>query len=133
LITLRFDTNRDALLASVEARSKDRLSNLRITIDTRRKREVTDIQKVLDELERSLEDELKKEKEPQQLSLFSEDQRLQFTRDISALEARLARIPEERESETNVIDERHANIAEHTFPVAVLVILPESMTKGAAQ
>ena len=133
MITERFDTNRDALLASVEARSKDRLSNLRNTIDTRRKREIADIQKVLDELERSLEGELKKEKEPQQLSLFSEDERLQLTRDISALEARLARIPEERESETRVIEERHANVAEHTFPVAVLVILPKSMTKGAVQ
>jgi len=133
MVIERFDTNRDALLASVEARSKDRLSNLRNTIDTRRKREIADIQKVLDELERSLESELKKEKEPQQLSLFSEDERLQLTRDISALEARLARIPEERESETRVIDERHANVAEHTFPVAVLVILPESMTNGAVQ
>ena len=73
-----------------------------------------------------------KDSQPQQLSLFSEDERLQLTRDVSALEARLERIPEEKEAETHAIEARHANATDHTFPVAIIFVVPESMTERGA-
>lgn len=127
----RFEAVRDQVMGTVNARSKDRLRNLSNTIDTRRKSEIRDMERILDELERSLKAEIKKDVEPQQLSLFSEDERLQVTRDRAALEARLARIPEEREAEIQAIEERHADAVDHTFPVAVVLLVPESMTIGA--
>lgn len=130
MLTSRFAKARDAVMDTVSARSKDRLRNLANTIDTRRRKEIKDIQQVLDDLEASLKEELVKDSQPQQLSLFSEDERLQLNRDISALEARLERIPEEKDAETRTIEARHANAIDHTFPVAIIFVVPESMAEG---
>jgi len=124
----RFDKQRDAVLAAIEARSKDRLRFLANTIDARRRQEIEDIRQVLDDLEQALKVELSTEPEPQQLDLFSEDERTQLKRDRIALEARLARIPQEREQEVRSIEERHANAIDHTFPVAVVLLVPKSLT-----
>ncbi|MDW9650159.1 helicase [Sinorhizobium meliloti] len=124
----RFDKQRDAVLAAVEARSKDRLRFLANTIDARRRQEIEDILQVLDDLERALKVELATEPQPLQLDLFSEDERTQLKRDRTALEARLARIPQEREQEVRAIEERHANAIDHTFPVAVVLLVPNSLT-----
>lgn len=123
----RFDKQRDAVLAAVEARSKDRLRFLMNTIDNRKRKEADDIRQVLDDLERALKSELAAEQQPAQLSLFSEDERTQLKRDRAALEARLARIPKEREQELRAIEERHSNAIEHTFPVAVVLLVPNSL------
>jgi superfamily II DNA or RNA helicase len=123
----RFDKQRDSVLAAVEARSKDRLRFLVTTIDTRKRKEAEDIRQVLDDLERALKTEIAAEQQPVQLSLFSEDERTQLKRDRAALEARLARIPKEREQELRVIEERHSNAIEHTFPVAVVLLVPDSI------
>ena len=130
MLTSRFAKAREAVMDTVSARSKDRLRNLANTIDNRRNQEIKDIRQVLDDLETSLTEELIKDSQPQQLSLFSEDERLQLTRDISALEARLDRIPDEKEAETRAIEARHANATDHTFPVAIIFVVPESMTEG---
>ena len=84
----------------------------------------------LDDLAKNLEAELHKE-EPKQLSLFSEDERTQLRRDKLALEARLRRIPEEGERERLAIEERHAGLVDHTFPVAVILLVPESLQRSA--
>lgn len=123
----RFDKERDAVLAAVEARSKDRLRFLMNTIENRKRKEADDIRQVLDDLERALKSELAAEQKPAQLSLFSEDERTQLKRDRAALEARLARIPKEREQELRAIEERHSNAIEHTFPVAVVLLVPNSL------
>jgi hypothetical protein len=123
----RFDKQRDAVLAAVETRSKDRLRFLLNTIETRKRNEADDIRQVLDDLERELKAELATERQPVQLSLFSEDERTQLKRDRVALEARLARIPQEREQELRTIEERHSNATEHTFPVAVVLLVPKSL------
>jgi superfamily II DNA or RNA helicase len=123
----RFDKQRDAVLAAVEARSKDRLRFLVNTIETRKNKESEDIRQVLDDLERALKAEIAEEQKPVQLSLFSEDERTQLKRDRAALEARLARIPKEREQELRAIEERHSNAIEHTFPVAILILVPNSL------
>ena len=90
--------------------------------------EVRDIGTVLDELARAIEDELRKEDLPKQLELFTEDERIQLRRDNEALKARLARIPQEREQEITAVRQRYAEFTDRTFPVAVIFLVPESMT-----
>jgi superfamily II DNA or RNA helicase len=123
----RFEKQRDAILAAVEARSKDRLRFLVNTIDTRKRKEADDIRQILDDLERALNAEIAAEHQPVQLSLFSEDERTQLKRDRAALEARLARIPKEREQELRAVEERHSSATDHTFPVAVVLLVPNSL------
>lgn len=128
----RFEKHQDAILAAVEARSKDRLRHLTNTIDTRRRKEGDDMREVLNELERTLRAELTKDEEPQQFSLFSPDERTQLQRDRAALEARLARIPDEREKELAAIETRHTGLSDHTFPVAIVFLVPHSLVKGVS-
>lgn len=130
-LRVRFDRQQEAILKSVHARSKERLRFLTNTLQTRKQQDIDDIRTVLDELEKAIQSELKKEQQPEQLSLFTEDERTQLRRDIAALEARLARIPEERRMETQAIESRYAKLIDRTFPVAVIFVVPES-TEGAA-
>jgi hypothetical protein len=130
-LRVRFERHQEAILAAVDARSKDRLRYLTNTVETRKQKEVDDIRTLLDELERAIQAELAKGQQPEQLSLFTEDERLQLRRDITALEARLARIPEERRIETEAIEARYAGLTDRTFPVAVIFVVPES-AGGAA-
>jgi superfamily II DNA or RNA helicase len=122
----RFQKHTEAVLGAVTSRSKDRLKVLGGTLETRKRREIDEMSQLLDDLVKNLEAELRKE-EPKQLSLFSEDERTQLRRDRLALEARLRRIPEERERERVAIEERHTGLVDHTFPVAVVLLVPESL------
>jgi superfamily II DNA or RNA helicase len=122
----RFERNQDSVLQSVEARSRDRLRNLETTLETRKQQEIANITNVLDELERAIEGELRKEREPEQLALFSEDERTQVRRDTEALKLRLARIPVEKEQEIEAIRQRFEGYAVRTFPVAVIFLVPEN-------
>ena len=87
---------------------------------------------ILDDLEVTLQSEIEKDFMPEQLELsFSEEDRFQLRRDRQALEARLARIPEEREIELSNLANRYEDITAHTFPVAVVLLCPKSMTLEA--
>ena len=130
-LRVRFDRQQEAILKAVDARSKERLRYLTNTLQTRKQQEVGDIGTVLDELEKAIQSELKKGGQPEQLMLFTEDERTQLRRDIAALDARLARIPDEREMETQAIEARYAKLDDRTFPVAVIFVVPES-AGGAA-
>lgn len=130
-VRTRFEKQRDSVLAAVEARSKDRLRFLSNSIATRKEKERDDIRQVLDDLDKALRAELVAEREPQQLSLFSEDERTQLRRDRAALEVRLARIPLEREQEIRAIESRYSNVRDHTFPVAIVLLVPDSLTRKA--
>jgi hypothetical protein len=123
----QFKVNEKAVLQTIDARSKDRLKSLENILDGRKKKEISNIQLVLDELEKSIQGELKKDTEPEQLSLFTEDERTQLRRDSAALQARLARIPLERKMETEAISHRYESFADRTFPVAVIFLVPQSM------
>ena len=131
-IRVRFDRAQSAILQAVDARSKDRLKFLTNTLQSRKQQEVADIGTVLDELERAIQAELKKDQQPAQLSLFTEDERTQLRRDTAALEARLARIPAERHQEAEAIETRYAKLNDRTFPVAVIFLVPESAVQGGA-
>lgn len=121
----RFAKNQDAILQAVETRSRDRLRNLETTLETRKQQDIDNITSVLDELEKAIEGELRREREPEQLSLFSEDERTQVRRDTEALKIRLARIPDERKQEVETIRQRYEGYAVRTFPVAVIFLVPE--------
>ena len=131
-IRVRFDQFQSSILQSVDARSKDRLKFLTNTLQTRKQQEISDIGTVLDELEKSIRNELKKDQQPAQLSLFTEDERTQLRRDTAALEARLARIPAERQQEAEAIETRYAKLNDRTFPVAVIFLVPASAVQGCA-
>ncbi len=128
-LRVRFDRQQEAILKAVDARSKERLRYLTNTLQTRKQQEVGDIGTVLDELEKAIQSELKKGEQPEQLSLFTEDERTQLRRDVAALEARLARIPDERQIETQAIEARYAKLDDRTFPVAVIFVVPEGRTR----
>lgn len=123
----RFERHEDALMAAVEARSRDRLKFLENTLDRRMKSELADVRTVLDELEASIRKELKPNRQGGQLYLpgLSPEEMAQVKKDIHALEARLARIPEERDEEKAAIEKHYANPVERTFPVAVVFLVPE--------
>lgn len=126
----RFDRSQNSILQTVDARSKDRLKFLSNTLQSRKQHEVENITAVLDELEKTIRNELKKDQQPEQLSLFSEDERTQLKRDTAALAARLDRIPTERIHEAQAIETRYANFVDRTFPVAVVFLIPESVVQG---
>lgn len=108
------------------ARSRERLRNLSNTIETRRNTEIQNIQKLLDELDLSLARQIEKDEAPFQYSFdWAEDKRLQVTRDVKALQARRSRIPEEKDAEITAINNRHSNAIDHTFPVAIKILLPQ--------
>ncbi|MDH8420668.1 hypothetical protein QIG38_27085, partial [Klebsiella pneumoniae] len=72
---MRFERAQNSILQSVEARSKDRLQYLTNTLQTRKERELSDINNILNELEITIKSELAKDQQPMQFSLFSEDER----------------------------------------------------------
>ena len=131
VLRVRFDRQQEAILKTVDARSKERIRFLTNTLEIRKQQEIDDIGTVLDELEKAIQSELRKEQQPEQLSLFTEDERMQLRRDIAALEVRLTRIPDERQMETHAIEARYAKLDDRTFPVAVIFVVPESVG-GAA-
>ncbi len=130
-LATRFDHNHAAIQNTIEARSKERLKDLENTLQNRKEKEVNDITTVLDELEAAIQKELKSADQPEQLVLFSEDERTQVRRDLDALTARLSRIPEEREHEVHAIEHRYADYVARTFPVAVIFLVPQSMVGDA--
>lgn len=129
ILKQRFEANEHAIMDTVEARSRERLDSLGKTLNDRMKREVADIQAILDELQTGIRRELNPEGANGQLFLpgFSPAEMSQVHKDISALEARLSRIPEERAAEEKVIRRQYANPVGRTFPAAVVFLIPESL------
>jgi superfamily II DNA or RNA helicase len=120
-----FGRHQEAILAAADARSRDRLRTLENTLDLRKRQDIENITTVLDELAKSISAELRKEEEPEQLPLFSEDERLQIRRDTDALRLRLGRIPDEKTEEIRAIEGRFSDYDVRTFPVAVIALVPE--------
>jgi len=123
----RFERHEEAIRAAVEARSRDRLKYLENTLNRRKESEIADLMAVLDDLEKSIRKELA-DSGPQfvQLTLWPDEERNQLKRDVEALRARLARIPEEKKSEAAAIVSRYTAPTARTFPVAVAFLVPRS-------
>lgn len=126
-LTDEFRGQEDTILRAVQARSSDRLRNLQNTLENRKRQEIENITAVLDELALAIEHELKSGPKPEQLDLFTDAERTQLRRDVEALKARLARLPDEKEQETEAIENRYREFVARTFPVAVVFLVPESM------
>jgi hypothetical protein len=124
-----YDSSGEAIIAAVDARSKDRLKHLESTLERRKQADIDDIGTVLDELEKTIEREINESKAIQ-LELWPEDERQQLRRDVDALRARLKRIPEERIQEIAAITQRYAGFQHRTFPAAVVLVVPQSFVKG---
>jgi hypothetical protein len=125
----RFQRQESAIMAAVEARSRERLRNLESSLERRKQGELEDVKTILDELESNLKNELNPDEHGRQLYLpgMSPEERNQITKDISALKARLLRIPEEREKESAAIEKHYSEPTDRTFPVAAIFLIPESL------
>jgi len=125
----RFHRHEESIRLSVEARSRDRLKYLGNTLERRKAGEIADLDGILNELEGAIRHELEAPP-PAQFELWPSEQRDQLNRDVEALRARLARIPDEREREREAIEARYEGLVDHTFPVAVTFLVPESSIRG---
>ncbi len=98
------------------------------TLNRRKENEIADLMAILDDLVKSIRKELS-DSRPQfvQLTLWPEEEHNQLQRDIRALKARLARIPEEKKNETTAVESRYADLTARTFPVAVVFLVPHHM------
>ena len=115
------------LLAALERRTEDRAESLARQLERQAAKEADDIAAVLEELARQIEGELN-DPEMEQLPLFSEEERSQYSQDRSALRARLGQIPAEIEQEQAAIRRRYANPQARRFPVAVTFLVPERLS-----
>jgi hypothetical protein len=83
----RFEKQEGSVSSAMEARSKDRLRFLESTLTRRRDSEISDLLNILDELERTIRNELKDDALPKQALLpgFEPEERTQIRKDIEAL------------------------------------------------
>lgn len=130
LLKERFERHAGAVMAAVEARSKERLRSLEKTLDGRKRKEILDARSVLDELAAGIERELglNRRDDPAFLPGFSPEEIAQAQKDVRALKARLERIPREREEECAAVERHYADPVDRTFPAAVVFLVPQSMT-----
>ena len=126
LLRERFDQTQKSIRATTDARSDDRLKFLKNTLERRKLGDIADIGGLLDELAKALRTEIEASSKvvQQELGFWPENERMQLRRDVDALRARLARIPDEREQELKSIEHRYSDLAHRTFPVAVTFIMP---------
>lgn len=116
------------LMQALEARMLERTKGLQKFLDERAGKEIKDMKAILEELERSIREELK-EPEFIQLRLWSTPEQEQFERNKNSLKARLAKIPSEIEQETQAIRTRYADPAPRLFPVAITYLIPEKSAR----
>ncbi|HMQ33883.1 MAG TPA: helicase-related protein, partial [Chloroflexaceae bacterium] len=118
--------------SALAARAKERTESLQRLLDERRDKDLADITRVLEELERTIRGELAEiEKPTQQLPLplaeFSPAEREQYRRNLDALRLRLDQIPGELAQETKGIAARYADPQARLFPVAVMFLVPQRL------
>lgn len=121
-----WDDVESQLTTALEARMRDRVASLEKSLAEREAKEVADITTIMLELKRTIEVELN-DAGPEQLELFSSEERTQFERNRDALAARAAAIPAEIEKETAAIRARFAAPQPRWFPAAVEFIVPRKL------
>jgi len=120
---------REALLAALDARGRERSQSLERTLRDKADQEADAITGVLTELRQVIETELAPKDDPQH-QLFNPDERRQLDRDVDALRHRLERIPEDIERETTAIGRRYADPAPRLFPATITLLVPEGGRLG---
>jgi len=122
------ETFEEPLKQALEARKDDRAAGLQKLLAERADKEAFDIEAILTELKRTIEDQLQDAAFTQPL-LFSDPEMEQLERNIDALRARVRAIPAEIKRETAAIRERFTNPQTRMFPVAVTFLVPEKLAK----
>jgi superfamily II DNA or RNA helicase len=115
-----------ALTSALEARVKDRTATLESRLAARSDREVGDVETVLGELAARIESELT---EPTGQLQFTLDEQQQLARDVAALQARLAALPNEIALEVDRIRKRYGTADPRLFPFAVVFLVPHSIAE----
>jgi ERCC4-related helicase len=120
-----YPKHRDALARAIEARMRDRTSGLERLLTERRDKEVADIRKILEELQRLIAEKINDPSLRQKtLEGWTDPEREQLERNMDALHARLREIPAEIERETAAAAARFSNLQPRLFPVAVTFLAP---------
>lgn len=114
---------RPNLERALEVRAQNLTGRMERLLRERAEKEMQDIEAILTELARAIENELA-EPTYRQLELFSDNERNQLTRNTQALQARLEQIPAEIEAEQEAIRARYADPEPRLFPVAVTFLVP---------
>jgi len=113
-------------------RSAARRRSLSVLLEQRCAEEVTAMDVILAELERSIRAALADAEHWAQASLFEvEAERDQLRKDRGALADRLASIPTQRMQETNALRRRYADPEARWFPAAVTFLVPASIAYGS--
>jgi superfamily II DNA or RNA helicase len=118
------------LHTALEARIADRTASLEKQLQQRADKEAADLTAIMTELRESIRRELSASTAQAQLELFSSAECEQFDRNVGSLRARAEELPAEIERETAAIRARYADPAPRLFPLAVMFLVPERMTKG---
>ena len=122
--------HKDTLVQALEGRMRERSASLQKTLAARAEKEQRDIRSILIELQQSIRNELQQPEVVQlQLGGFSQDERQQYERNLSALEERANQIDEEIQQEIKRIQERFADPQPRLFPVAVTYLVPEHLAR----
>lgn len=124
-----WDKHKKAVARALQSRQNSRLKGgLLGTIESKCKRDIKDVEAIMDELKKSIEEQLNQG--PQQLMIqFEElnlDEQEQLNVDISNLKRRLERIPIEKKQEVKAIEQRYSNPQARLFPVGVMWFVPET-------
>ena len=127
LLTGQWDRIRPPLLKIIEDRSSEVGRQRAGRLDAQREAEAAKVTEILTALESAIRRQLKEAQKPEQLDLFSSDERRQYDRDLDVLRRRLDSIPAEISAEQENLRRRHATRDVRSFPVAVTFLVPRSM------
>lgn len=119
----------DPLFDSLNKRATERMSSYEQTLIERAEKQANEIEAILRELQRTIEQELD-ESEPAQLKFdfsgWTENERTQLTKDTAALHRRLETIPAEIEAEKERIYQRVLSPTPRMFPISVIFLKPSN-------
>jgi hypothetical protein len=117
---------REGLRAAIEWRVRDREASLANRLDRRRDDEQQRLAANLDRFSATLRDRLAQEPEDDLLSWLKDPKELaQARQDRRAWEQRLAQLDAGRQRQLDRIAARYAEPVTHTFPVAVVCVVPQ--------
>jgi len=121
-------SHKDALSSALETRMRERTKNLGDKLAERAEHEIADIRAVLQELERTIREQLHETRQ-MEFTGWSTPERDQFDRNMDSIRVRLDRIPQEIEQESDAIRKRYASPTPRLFPVAVTYLVPEKIAR----
>ena len=134
ILKTRFNHSFEDVRKAYEGRAAERAKSLRGALEKRRATEIANVDALLTELENGIKKELKEAGEGKifQMSFegFDDEAKQEVKRDLDALRARLAQIPEERRKEKAILEQHYSDMKDLTFPVAILFLVPETASWG---